>query len=64
LNPRFIDTFFDGTELALNLLKVCSGIRQSRSQIVDIGLHIVHVAAEPPLLTPEQFNLLRTDTGR
>jgi hypothetical protein len=35
------------------LLKVRSGICQSGSHIVDIGLHSTNVATEPPLLTSE-----------
>jgi hypothetical protein len=64
LNPRFIDPFFDRTELALKLLQVGLGIRQTRSHIVDIGMHIGEVAALPSLLPLEQLHLLRIDTGR
>jgi hypothetical protein len=64
LNPGFIDPFFDRTELALNLLQVRSGIRQSRPHIIDIGVYIRDVAALPSLLALEQVNLLRINTGR
>jgi hypothetical protein len=63
LNSGFINPFFNRTELALNLLEGCSCIRESRSQVVDIGMEVGDIAALPSLLPLEQINLLWIDTG-